>query len=278
MLRPTHDEPGVPTADRDLRETFAPELLFGEDKPASSPKVGATKPPGQGGEIGDAAALFQEDEPGGPRRRGPSAAGRAQSRRCPACGSVVPAGMSLCGRCGLDLDTGLRTQLDEILEEAPPPRPSGPPLAIALLGGLVLVTSLALTVLALVESSRPGASQVGFLSLAAVGGFGIYAAVQFLRLKSVRLLFAALMLGGVIGAIGLIALPLYRGFTSDRGVPGAAPLEAIEIENVASRIDVNRLKTGIVLLLLDAAALISLLTPPVKKHFERSRPGMPIGV
>ena len=280
LLKPPHDEPGVPIADRDLRDTFAPELLFGEEKPTSSPNVGKPKSgPPPAGDIADAGLLMEDEPPPGQRRRGPSAAARAQPRRCPACGSVVPAGMSLCGRCGLDLDTGQRTQLDEILEEAPPPRPpSGPPLVITLIGGVALMASLGLTIVALVQSARPGASQLGFLCLALFGVFGAYAAVQFLRLKSVRLLFAFLMVGAGINTIALIGLPLYEAFTSVRVVQEAPPLEDVEIENVASRLDVNRLKAGIALLLLDSAVMIALLTPPIRKHFERSRPGVPMGV
>jgi hypothetical protein len=280
LLKPPHDDPGVPTADRDLRDTFAPDLLFGEEKPSSPPKGIPSKnsapPPG---DIGDAAALLQEDDLPSTRRRGPSAADRAQSRRCPTCGSVVPAGMSLCGRCGLDLDTGQRTQIDDILEAvAPPRRPTGPPLIITLLGGLALVASLALTVVALVKSARPDATQGGYLSLALVGGFGIYAAVQFLRLKSAKLLLVALMLGALVNTVALIGLPLYQAFTSVRIVEGTAPLEAVQIENVTSRLDVNRLRTGIFILLLDAAAMIAVVSPPVRKHFERTRSNIPIGV
>lgn len=279
LLRARQDEPGVPTADRDLRETFAPDLLFGEEKPHSPPKAD----PGQGsrprtGDIANAADLFRDDETKPPTRRGPSAEARSRPRRCPACGSVVPAGMSLCGSCGLDLDTGLRTRLDEILDEAPPPPPpAGPPLVVSLLGGLTLLASGILTVLALVSSFRPGASATGFLSLAVVGVFGTYASVQFLRMKSSKLLLIALMLGAAIDTVALIGLPVYEANNTVR-VQEAGPGDEVEIENVASRLDVERLKLGILILLVDAGAILVLMSPAVRKHFERHRSGIPMPV
>lgn len=280
LLSPRHDEPGVPTSDRDLRETFAPDLLFGEDKPKSTSKLDTnSRAAGRGDDIADAAALFKDDDPPATRRRGPNAASRSRPRRCTACGSVVPAGMSLCSRCGLDLDTGLRTPLDDFLDEAPPPPPpSGPPLVVSVLGGLTLLASAGLGVLAMAQSFQPGASQSGFLSLALVGAFGSYASIQFLRRKSARLLLIALMLGAVINTIALIGLPIYEANNNVRIVQDVAPGEDMQIENVASRLDLGRLKLGIFILLVDAAALVLLVAPPVRKHFERAKPGLPIGV
>jgi hypothetical protein len=284
-LKTGQDEPGVPTAEHDLRETFAPDLLFGEGqekKPAAKPSQPASG--GAAGDIADAAALFAGDEPK-PGRRGPTAEARSKPRRCPSCSSVVPAGMSLCNRCGLDLDSGRRTVLDEILEPAPPPpAPAGPPLPIAVLGGVVLIASLALGLLALVESMRPGASQGGFLSLAAIGFFGVYAAVQFLRLRSARLILIALMLGAVINVIALIALPIYRANSAPptQATPGAITLDDEDrpkFENVASRLDVAKLKWGIAILVAEAGAMIYLLSPSVKRLFEKhSRALAPVGV
>src|SRR2546429_591121 len=68
--------------------------------------------------VGDALALFQDSPKAAPRRLG-AAEARAQARRCPTCGGVVPAGMSLCQTCGLDLETKTRVSLDDDL--APPP-------------------------------------------------------------------------------------------------------------------------------------------------------------
>ena len=54
---------------------------------------------------------------------------RAQARRCSSCASIVPAGLSLCSRCGLDLDTGVRHAPMEIYDDEMPvaPRAATPP-------------------------------------------------------------------------------------------------------------------------------------------------------
>jgi hypothetical protein len=261
-------------AEHDLRDTFAPDLLFGEEKPVAQP----AKPPSggaTGGEIADAAGLLADEGPV-PKRRGPTAEGRSQPRRCPSCGSVVPAGMSLCGRCGLDLDTGRREVMDEILADVPVRRAAaGPPLPIAVLGSLVLLASLTLGCLALVQSVRPGTSQAGFLSLALIGFFGVYASVQFLRLRSAKLLMIALMLGALIDVIGLIALPIYQANNAGPATGTVMPVpladeELPQFENIATRLDVRRVKWGIAILLLNAGAMIFLTTPLVTKHFERA--------
>jgi hypothetical protein len=277
-LKARPSEPGVPVADHDLRDTFAPELLFGEDREKPpEPKPARPGPPASApaGGIADAAGLFAEDEPTRPRKRGPTAEDRSRARRCPTCGSVVPAGMSLCNRCGLDLDTGQRTVLEEILEDAPPPPPpAGPPLPISVLGGTVLVASLALAVVSLVQSVQPESPRAVYLLLAGIGGFGIYASVQFLRLRSARLMLVALLLGALLDIGGLIVLPIYRANQAAPGTGVVAPVpladqDLPQFENVANRLDVRKIQWGITLLLVDAGAMIVLMSPPVRRHFER---------
>src|SRR5205814_5540833 len=99
--------------------------------------------PGQGTKTqADALALFEEKK--SPARRPTGAEARSKSRRCPTCGGVVPIGMSICGRCGLDLDTGSRVQLDDdLVPEARPRAPSAPlPVSViaivSLLGSLIM--------------------------------------------------------------------------------------------------------------------------------------------
>src|SRR5262249_44903377 len=147
-------------------------------------------------QVSDALALFN-DRPTAPRRK-TGAEARAQARRCPTCGGVVPQGMSLCQTCGLDLETGTRIAFDDDL--SPPPAPQGPsiPLPVAIVGGVCAALSAVLTIAALVRWQQ-GAP--GMLYFVPVAGFGVYAAVQFLRLKSVKMLLAALTLGAVLDLI-----------------------------------------------------------------------------
>lgn len=271
LLSTRHDEPGMPQADRDLREAFAPDLLLGEDRPASKaePAKPKTNPAGP---IADAGSLFADDPPT-QRPRGPRAEDRSKPRRCPSCGSVVPAGMSLCNRCGLDLDTGRRTQIDEMLEDVlPPPAKPGPPLSVSILGGVVLVASLAMAVVALVQTLRPEVTRWGYLALAVVGAYGAYAAVQFLRMKSARLLLVALLLGGLIDVIALIGLPIYEANVPPAAAEVFAPVgpgdeDLPKFQNPADRLDRRRVNWGIAVLLLDAGAIFALMTPEIRRHF-----------
>ena len=190
--------------------------------------------------------------------------------------------MSLCTRCGLDLDTGQR-HLDDELFEAPPPsaRPTGPPLILSIIGGLTLIVSLILALLALVRSSQVAETRLGFLGLAVIALFGVYASVEFLRGRTLRPLIAALLIGAVVNVVALIALPVYEANrpqaaaeveVDDEGMP--------QFRSVAERMDeqMPRIKTGIVLLLLDSALIAYLLTGGVRKHFEKSRASAPLPI
>ncbi len=224
-----------------------------------------------------------------PKKRKVTAEGRSRPRRCPGCGAVVPAGMSLC-RCGLDLDTGKRAQvLDEILEEAPPP-PSGPslPLSVVVPGVLILLISGVLTITALVKSVETGgpaigpiSQQQGFLSLALIGGFSIYAATQFVRLRSIKMVIVALLLGALIDLVGLIVMPIVDAVNLDQAKM-EAPIDIDtpgQIQSAVETLNLRKLYCGIAILLADAGLVIYLLTPVVRGHFERNREGpmVPIG-
>ncbi len=262
-----HHDPDLPTAASDLRETFDAELLMGEDAPAKPKK------PSKSAEIADASSLLADDDP--PKRRVTAAEARSKPRRCPDCSYVVPAGMSLCARCGLDLDTGRRHNvIDEITEEAPPPpRVAGPPIGIALIGGVSLIVSLILTILSFMAYSK---GQAGTQYLGLVSLYGVFAAVQFLRGKSVKLLMIALGLAAGIDVIALIALPLYNVFTAPPVVQDSAPVgidpeDMPHYQNISQQVDSRTITWGIVILLLIAAAMVYLSTRAVRRHFERHR-------
>lgn len=274
-----HGHADLPTVSGDLRDLLDISVLG--DEPTIRPAKSSPA-------VADAASLFRDDPPA-VRKKKPAAEARREARRCPSCTTVVPAGMSLCSRCGLDLDTGHRIQVDELLDEMPPPPPVvAPPLAVLIIGLIALVASLVLAVLS--------ASQLeGFGRLCLVPSclFGTYAAVQFLRAKSIRLLVVALMLGGVVDILVLIVLPVIQAETlavpavqvvegfgpAPEPSPVAVPEEEetedraakLGLKSRAERIDQTKMNTGIAVLIADALMLLALSTRGVKRHFERPR-------
>jgi hypothetical protein len=282
------DLPVLPMAEGDLRETFDLPSMTG----AADSGLGSTPPGGSGllaadgsgarpavatgvrssqtqTQRADALALF-DDRPAASTRRKAGAEARAQARRCPTCGGVVPVGMSLCQTCGLDLETGTRIALDDDLAPPPPPRASVP-LPITIVGGVCCALSAALTVFALVrwQQGMPGAQ-----FFIPVAGFGVYAAVQFLRGKSVKLLLAALTLGAVIDVFAFIAMPIYKAQIETTVVHRDTPIddpdaEAEMIRPVTEQLDTQQLSTGITLLCFYALVSIYLLSPQVQRHFRK---------
>jgi hypothetical protein len=265
----------MPRSDRDLREAFAPDLLLGEAAPG--PGGGAGAPPAN-----DAEVLFQDDPVAPrPRQRG-GAAARSQARRCPNCKRVVPAGMSLCA-CGLDLDTGVRDAPpdDDLYDDALPTarRGTAPPLDITVLGGLILVAGLVLAIAGLVLSAGPGEDLIRYatLALAGVGGFTVYAGVQFLRGKSHRAGVFALVLIALANVGGMIIWPIVEA----NRVPAAEivstrPVDLTDetlpqFENTAAKLDARRLTWGIVLLVASSGLIVYSLRPKVARYFEHRR-------
>jgi hypothetical protein len=256
-------------SDRDIRETFELPLVSARD----AERQGASAPAGA---VGDAAALFQ-DRPG-PRRRSTAGDARSQARRCVNCGGLVPQGMSTCVSCGVDQETGLRVGLEDDLAPPPPPPPSGPPLHIAVIGGLLGTAALILLVLSLIKSVGPAENwqNYGWLCLALVSGFGIFAVVQFIRLKSAKLLMVALTLGVIINLMTLIAMPLilpYIGDPSQTVLPNRSdnPEDAdIRIKSPEELIDVQSLELGITFLVIYAVLAVYLMSPAVKKPLLRA--------
>ncbi len=273
---PTSGRPGkgggdfdLPMSSAPLRETFELPLL-GEDLPL--PKADAGK-----ASVGDAMGLFQDE----PKPRKPKGAeARAKARRCPSCGGVVGVGMSLCGTCGLDLDTGQRVAPLDVFDDEMPeaPRAETPPLGVLFVGSLASLVNLLLGVASLVAYFK--GEGVGFLCLMVIWAFGIFAAVQFLRIKSIRPLFLALGLGAAIGLVYLIALPIWEAnqVTDAAGVnlgdagPPADPLDpdGPRIRNLAEEIDLPRIYWGIFVLLAYAGISFYLNTPSIKRQFHRN--------
>ena len=141
--------------------------------------------------------------------------------------------MSLCPRCGLDLDTGLRDeQIDVLDDDEPPPMPrrEEAPFGILFVGAMAALVSAVLALASVyLYLTRAGADyRWGYLPLAAVGGYGVYAASRLIAGKSARPLLAALMLGAVIDLIAMVILPLAvpeapAAVPPTRGGPGSGP-------------------------------------------------------
>jgi hypothetical protein len=259
-----HGQADMPTASGDLRDTFDLPLLVDDEPTAPRSR-----------QVGDAEALFKE-KPGAPRRQS-AAEARARARRCPDCGGVVPAGMSLCNTCGLNLETGQRIDLDEDLAPAPLIRAAGTPLGVSIIGGLVFLGSVILTLVSLIQASKAEGG-TGFLLLTVVFAFGIYASVQFLRGKSVKLMLIALSLGVLINSVAMIALPIIVAYDETVFVPNpdpnANPDEPFVIQSVSERLDMQRVTLGILGLMGYAAISVYLMSPSVRRHFaHRNIPG-----
>jgi hypothetical protein len=269
--RPTTPPDDLPMMDsgRDLRETFDLPLMSARD----AERAGASAR----SESGDAAALFEDRA--GPKRRVTAADARARARRCSNCGGVVPQGMSICASCGVDQETGLRVGLEDDLAPPPPSRPSGPPLHIAIIGGLLGVASLTLLILSLIRSvgGEGGWQNYGWLCLAIVSGFSIFATVQFLRLKSAKLLLIALTLGVVIDLMALIAMPLIQaswGELQPVVVTTPHPEDpddaGVQIKPPEDRLDMQTMMYGIAFLVVYAILALYLMSPAVKKPLFRA--------
>lgn len=234
--------------------------------------------------VADAAALLRDDPPAD-RRKQALAEARREARRCPSCGSVVLSGMSLCERCGIDLDTGQRYDIDEdCLHDVPTPpiAMSGPPATVLVIGVIALVTGLALAVLSVFMLGG-----VGALLLTPVCLFGAFAGLQFLRGKALKLMIVSLMLGGGVDLVALVILPIWQADAQsipDQGAdsepaakPEPADAEGIQVKPLTERIDGTKLAVGIAIFLMDAAMLIAIATPGVHHYFERRRQSLDEG-
>jgi phage FluMu protein Com len=260
------DEPPVPTAEGDLRDTFDLPLLSGREAEHDHAVSGP--------DVADAAALMADRRPS--QRRTTAAEARARARRCITCGGIVPQGMSICVTCGTDQETGLRVGLEDDLAPAPPPPPQGPPIHVASIGGLCIAASLLLLVLSVIGSTRGQSAieNVAWLCLASVAVFGIFASVQFIRGKSSRLLMLALTLGVIADVMTLIALPIFEAFALDndkiatRTRPEDPSDSSLQLKPLEDRIDTNRIALGVSVILVYALLSMYLISPAVKKFIH----------
>jgi phage FluMu protein Com len=272
MRPPSHDNLPVPAGDQDLRDLF--DLPLGTAASIEKSAVSSQNPV-----LSDAEALFQE--PTKREKKSQGAEARAQARRCVSCGGFVPKGMSICTACGLDQDTGMRVGRDDDLVPLPPRAATGPPLHVAITGFLCGLTSLLLLVLSLIQSVRgqAGATQYGWLCLALVSAFGIYGAVQFFIGRSVKYLMLALTLGVFVAAMSLIALPIYQATFADQEAvvtkvnkkdnPDSLDDEDMQIIPITERLRMDKIKGGLIVILLYVLLSIYLMSPPVKRYFIR---------
>ncbi|MDE2505736.1 MAG: hypothetical protein KGM43_00845 [Planctomycetota bacterium] len=284
-LRDTFDLPMTDEPRHGRGPASPAEALFFDDQPrkpahpsAADALFGDTAPTRKAAPASPVEALFQEDdEP--VRRRVAAGDARQHSRRCPDCGGVVPAGMSLCQRCGLNLETGMRIDLvDELIPEPEPPRPSQP-VGVMLLGGAGFMTAVIGTLVALLKFMSVTPAEVesnsyikfAYLCLALVGGFGIHASVQFFRGKSTKMMILALTLGVMVSSAGLIALPLIRTSTPEVVQTNAtAPDDAGEVIVPPEKLlDTRSLFAGFLLVGVYVGSVLYILSPQVRRYVAR---------
>jgi hypothetical protein len=268
---PSREDLPIPTSEGDLRDTFDLPLVGGGGRDAERGGADA------GFGTADAASLFQDD---GPSKRRPTAAeARSRARRCTHCGGGVPQGMSLCPTCGTDQETGMRVGLADELAPPPPPRPQGPPLHVAIIGGLCGTAGLIFTLVGVIQSTR-GESNLqnyAWLVLALVSGFGVYACIQFIRGKSVKLLMLALALAVAVDVIGLIAFPIVQAMIADPDhirievKPSELEDSNIGIQPFEDRIDTQKIGFGVTIILIYAVLSLYLMSPAVKKYLFLAR-------
>lgn len=280
------NQPKSKTPPRDAVRKPAPkprdplDILLVDDEPHG---------PNRPAKVADAAAMFRDDPPAHGRKKAAAEAKR-EARRCPSCGSVVLSGMSLCGHCGLDLDTGRRYEIAvEMLDDAPPPMAvGGPPVMVLVIGMIALATGLALALLSVFSLNKLGAWLLTPVCL-----FGAFAGLQFLRGKALKLMIVSLMLGGGVDLVALVILPIMM---ADEGVvpesgdqantvdkPGegvkAEPgdSDSVPLKPLPERIDGTKVAVGIGIFLMDAAMLIAIATPGVHHYFEKRRQSLDEG-
>ena len=264
----------LPTSLAPLRDTFDLPFLTEDVSPPRSKSPNAV-PSAKNG-VGDAMALFQDEPKSNRKVKGAEA--RAQARRCSSCSSIVPAGMSLCSKCGLDLDTGQRVAPLEIYEDEVPVshHMATPPMGVLIVGSLCSVGFLLLAMISVVQWGR---GTQGSQFLLVIWMFGLFGGVQFLRRKSIRPIFLALSLAIGVGSVYLIALPIYYAnmppelapteTTSLTNVVDDFDIDTPKIKSIAESLDLNRITWGIGSLLSYAALAVYLNSPSLRRQFRR---------
>jgi hypothetical protein len=262
---PSGDDVPAPRAEGDLRETF--------DLPLVSAREAERSEMAPGSHTADAAGLFADPGPSAKKRS--AAEARAKGRRCTHCGGLVPQGMSICSACGTDQETGMRVGLEDDLAPPPAAPAQGPPLHISIIGTFCVAAAVILLILAIIESVREQSQlqYICWISLALVSGFGIYAAVEFIRGKSVKLLMLALSLGVVVDLMTLIALPLIEANFATQIIDLNAKSTdlndaPVRIKPLDERLDTRKIQAGACLALAYAFLSLYLMSPPVKKYMQ----------
>ena len=258
----------LPTSLAPLRETFELPLLSDDDQP----KRGKSPAKSAASAVGDASALFQDEPKSARKLKGAEA--RAQARRCSSCSSIVPAGMSLCSRCGLDLDTGQRIAPMEIYDDEMPVahRSPAPPMGVLMVGSMCSLGFSLLSMVSLVQWSK-GVQGAQFLMVIWV--FGLFGGVQFLRRKSIRPIFLALSLAIGVASVYLIALPIYHAntpqvaATSNLIADPTVDFDGPQLHSIAESLDMNRITWGVGSLLSYAAIAVYLNSPGLRRQFRR---------
>lgn len=263
--KPGHGQADLPTASKDLRETFGlPELM--DEAEAPSRGSGAADP---------ASMLFQDDET---PRRPTTAQSRQAARRCPTCGGVVAQGMSLCQRCGLDLDTGQRVEVNDMYDDedeedygdVPVMSEPSAPVGVWFVGVLSMFASALLGLLAIINLGG-----FGGMAMALVCVLGLFGGIQFLRGKSSKPLLVALAFGAFVNVVGMIVLPVIQANETARPVKTVIDENTGDVipvmQGMQDRLDSTKLTWGVVILIADALVMIYVSTAGVRHHFERMR-------
>jgi len=264
----------LPTSLAPLRETFDLPLMGEATPPARQKSSGAV--PVARDAVADALALFQDEPKSNRKLKGAEA--RSQARRCSSCSTIVPAGMSLCAKCGLDLDTGQRVAPLEVYEDELPVthRAATPPIGVLLVGS---VCTLGFLLLAMISLVKWGQGVQGAQFLLVIWLFGLFGGVQFLRRKSIKPIFLSLSLAVGVGAVYLIALPIYYANMPPEVAPADnQPLKSVveqvdpdapQLVSIAENLDLNRITWGVGSLLSYAVIAVYLNSPSLRRQFKR---------
>jgi hypothetical protein len=147
---------------------------------------------------------------------------RRSARRCAACEGHVPVGMSICPVCGFDQETERRIAGRIGVVERARPGPAPAPPGIRLIGGLAVLTGLALATITVLRFDLVGPALAPFL--AALAWLGLYGGIQLLRGFRVRPLAMGLALAATLTVALAFLAPVLDSRRSGGGVDEPAAL------------------------------------------------------
>jgi hypothetical protein len=173
--------------------------------------------------------------------------------------------MSLCGTCGLDLESGQRIDVTEDLAMPTISRREAPPIGAWIVGGMSIFVGSLFALISMIQWQRE--DQWGYLMLLPVCLFGVYAAVQFLRGKSLKLLIIALTLGVAVNVVTMIILPVVM-VLADVDVQTKEGEEAPAIASANDRLDTTKIAWGVALIVGYVAVALYLNSPQVRRRFR----------